>query len=104
MLCCPSSSLAMRRSQISRPSTVGSTISTLWMDLRQPFQQMLERHLQRITEKRYQHMGLHPHFHLMEQGPNGQLAFERAECRFHFCQLQVLLPEIGSTVRTQIRA
>src|SRR5271169_1212190 len=65
---------------------------------------MLECYLQRITEKRHQHVGLYPLFQLMEQRPDGQLALECAKGSFYFRQLHVLLPEICSTIRCQIRA
>jgi hypothetical protein len=65
---------------------------------------MLERHLQRIAEKRHQPMCLHPLFQLMEERPDGQLALQGAKCGFHFRQLHVLRAKICSTVRCQIGA
>jgi hypothetical protein len=91
----------MRRSQISRPSIVGSTMSTLRIsasrfsacagEYSEPlrFRQMLERHLQRITEKRHQHMCLHPLFQLMEERPDSLLALQSAKCGFHFRQKEI---------------
>src|SRR6266850_2252104 len=76
----------MRRNQISRPSIVGSTMSTLYN-----------------SEKRYQHVRLHPFFKLMKQWADGQLILEGAEGGFHFRQLHILLPKICSTVACQIR-
>ena len=67
------------------------------------FSRWLERYLQCITQKRYQHMCLDALFQRMEERADGQFALERAKCRFDFRQLHVLLPEICSTVYCQIR-
>src|SRR6266481_1629237 len=63
----------------------------------------VECHQQGISEKRYQHVRLHPFFKLMKQWADGQFTLEGAEGGLHFRQLHILLPKICSTVACQIR-
>ena len=63
---------------------------------------MLQRHPQGITEKGHQDVGLHPWLFLMEQRPNGKLAFERAERGLRFGQLHVHGPHLFRRIRLEI--
>ncbi len=62
-----------------RLGVVDSAARWLRDDRRAALQQMLERDPQGIAEKGHHHVGLDARLQLMEQGPDGQLAFERAE-------------------------
>ena len=67
-------------------------------------QQMLQRDPQGVAEERHHHMGLHTRLQLMEQGPDGQFAFQGAEGSFGFGQLHVLRPEFFGRAGLQIGA
>jgi hypothetical protein len=49
-------------------------------------------------------MGFDARLELLEQGPDGQLAFQGAERSFGFGQLHVLRPEFLGAAGLQIRA
>ena len=85
----------MRRNQISRPSIVGSTMSTLYNSESRfstfagehselPRFSKCLTHQQGIAHKGDQHVCLHSLFELMEERSNGQLTLERAKLEEDF--------------------
>jgi hypothetical protein len=49
-------------------------------------------------------MRLHAPFELMEDGTDGEFAFQRAKGGFRFCQLDVFRPQILGVLALEIRA